>query len=167
MTEQWKDIPGYEGRYQVSDQGQVRGPRGVFKLQQVNSGYLVVRLRKPGARTAYTVHRLVAEAFIGQAPSESHQVNHINGAKTDNCAVNLEWATPKENYAHAVGTGLFTPGKRVIGTPLDGGAEREFSSAADAADTLTGNRHHGTNITHCLSGRYKSSCGYRWRYADA
>ena len=55
------------------------------------------------------VQRLVAEAFHGPAPSDRHEVNHRNGDKRDNHEDNLEWLTPKENNAHAVAIGLWTP----------------------------------------------------------
>jgi CO dehydrogenase/acetyl-CoA synthase alpha subunit len=119
----WKDIPGFEGRYQVSDQGRVKslpfmqryllrngqeafrrtGAR-ILAQQLINSGYSLAHLHLDNARTALTVHSLVAQAFLPGPPGET--VNHKNGVKTDNRASNLEWTTYSENHLHAVATGL-------------------------------------------------------------
>lgn len=123
MQEQWKDVLGYEGRYQVSDQGRVKSlaryvegksPAGrvcfrlrreiILKTQQVNSGYLVVCFSEGarGQRRNKFVHRLVARAFCeGDGP----EVNHDDLIKTNNVATNLEWTTPKGNTAHAIANG--------------------------------------------------------------
>lgn len=168
MTEIWRAIPGFEGHYTVSSFGNVRSVKRdlILKPQKINSGYLVVRLRLPGSRKAITVHRLVALVFIPN-PGNKPEVNHDDGDKTNNSVSNLFWATEKENYAHAIATGLFSQGKPVVGTPVNGGANVEYKSAADAAELLSGKRQNGTNITHCLSGRIKSACGHTWKYKNA
>lgn len=117
----WKPVEGYGGRYEVSREGRVRSndthvnaPQGtrlvkgrVLKPYRMPSGYLQVSLHSAGAvcRKEY-VHRLVATTFIGQPPSESHEVNHIDGDKSNNDAGNLEWVTRKGNYLHARRAGL-------------------------------------------------------------
>ncbi|CAB5079545.1 NUMOD4 [uncultured Caudovirales phage] len=118
--ENWKDIPGFEGRYQVSDLGRVRSlPRlvrsvskrgleferpvgGVILRPGSCRGYLIVNL---SGRGTIAVHLLVARAFL---PCEELglQVNHIDGIKAHNQRINLEWVTIKENQDHAVTTGL-------------------------------------------------------------
>lgn len=117
----WADVPGWEGRYEVSNDGRVRswaGKRGdeaephALKQKIDRYGYLVVCLRSRSAgRIEYpTVHRLVALAFI-ENPDEKPQVNHKNGVKTDNRVENLEWATNAENIQHAFDTGLISKEK--------------------------------------------------------
>ena len=100
-NERWVDIPGYEGIYQVSDQGRVmnvvRGRQ--LKLHINGSGYIQVTLQKQGQRKYPLVHRLVAQAFIPN-PESRPQVNHINGVKCDNRKSNLEWCTMSENLWH-------------------------------------------------------------------
>lgn len=110
-TERWAVIdecPDYE----VSDQGRVRrvDNHRLVSTGGRSRGYPLAGLSRPdGVRVGRTVHRLVAKAFVpGYAPGL--QVNHINGVKTDNRAVNLEWVTPDENIAHAKRLGLFKAG---------------------------------------------------------
>ena len=109
MAEIWKDVVGYEGMYQVSDRGRARRiskgpgtyPGRLLKPYTDAYGYLRVDLRCNGKRKNATVHRLVAEAFLGPAPSPKHEVNHKNGDRVDNRVENLEWVTRSENLTHA------------------------------------------------------------------
>lgn len=114
MDEIWKDVVGYEGYYQVSNLGRIKRTRGgkgaqsgkILK-QYMRDGYSSVYLTKDAKTEGYSVHRLVAMAFH-ENPENKICVNHINGVKSDNRAVNLEWVTYKENTAHAWKTGLCT-----------------------------------------------------------
>lgn len=99
----WKDIEGFEGLYQVSNDGKVRSlgnnkSRKTKILKQVtnNCGYKLVGLYKNGKGKFYTVHRLVAQAFISN-PNNWPQVNHKNEVKDDNRVCNLEWCTQEYN----------------------------------------------------------------------
>ncbi len=115
MDEIWKPIPGWEGYYSVSNLGRVKRDAGSPKCPRdrivsptlVPSGYhMIAPVRVGHKQRAIMVHRLVLEAFVGPPPTPRHEVNHINGAKTDNRVENLEWATRAENIAHAYATGL-------------------------------------------------------------
>lgn len=110
----WKDIEGYEGYYQVSNLGRVRGVERIVPrrdgtsqivrgkvLEPFTTGlppyYLGVHLRKDGFRTTSKIHRLVAEAFIPN-PQHLEVVDHIDCNTHNNAATNLRWCTYKENY---------------------------------------------------------------------
>ena len=108
MNENWKDIPGYEGRYQVSDQGRVwsvwRGGR-VSKPCVHRDGYLWVRLCFDGVDKMQFVHRLVAVAFLPSVAGKD-EVNHQDLDKKNNRVTNLEWASRSDNMRHAAAAGL-------------------------------------------------------------
>lgn len=109
--EEWRDVEGYEGLYQVSNEGRVRSfrKRGtheicespfVMKTPISNpTGYAICGLYKDGKRKNALVHRLVAGAFVLN-PNNKPQVNHKNGIRSDNRACNLEWVTASENVKH-------------------------------------------------------------------
>lgn len=125
MTEEWRGIPGFSGRYEVSNLGRARSlaelrryihwRTGVEMFRQTktkllaqqitNSGYLLVQLFDGETRKAATVHRLVAFAFC-PGHFEGADVNHKDGDKTNNTPANLEWVTRLGNNLHAVHTGL-------------------------------------------------------------
>lgn len=106
-VEIWKDIPNYEGSYQVSSLGRVKSlqnnkPR-FLKPRNNGNGYYYVCLYKYNKQFQVSVHRLVLSIFSGDSILE---VNHINGIKSDNRLENLEYVTPKENMSHAVKNNL-------------------------------------------------------------
>ena len=120
---EWRPVQGYEGLYEVSNDGQVKSlerrihytlPSGkessrlcrekVLK-QYTGDRYAKVALYDENGGTTTNVHRLVAEAFCDNAEGKP-EVNHINGDKLDNRAENLEWVTAQENYEHAMLNGL-------------------------------------------------------------
>ena len=101
MKEVWQPVRGYEGRYEVSDTGQVNGPRGPRKLIFHTNGYVRVGLCLHGTNKWFYIHRLVATHFIPN-PNQCPQVNHKDGNKTNNVVSNLEWCTASENGNHAV-----------------------------------------------------------------
>jgi hypothetical protein len=123
--EMWKDVEGYEGYYQISNCGRAKSLTRTFQhnnkyqyksnrtvkgimLKQVfsrNNGYLVVGLSKNHKSKNYSVHSLVAKAFIAN-PENKPQVNHKTGDKTNNHYLQLEWNTAIENTNHAIKAGL-------------------------------------------------------------
>ena len=100
--ERYSDIPGYEGKYQVTSWGRIYSVNAErFLYQEPNEkGYMRVDLRDGcGRRKHFKVHRLVAKAFIPN-PYKKPQVNHIDGNKRNNSFSNLEWVTDQENKDH-------------------------------------------------------------------
>lgn len=102
----WKDVPGYEGLYQVSNFGEVRSLfyRGRKKIQllkpaQDKKGYLHVNLYKDKKAHMAQIHRLVAMAFIPN-PNNFPVVNHIDWNTQNNRVDNLEWCTVSYNNQH-------------------------------------------------------------------
>lgn len=126
MEEVWKDVVGYEGYYQVSDKGRVKGldrwyeqynpsakrivkvlyPEKIFKGEIDKDGYIKVQLTKSKVRRKFFVHRLVAIAFIPNTENKP-EVNHKDGVKSNNSSENLEWMTSSENTRHALDTNLY------------------------------------------------------------
>jgi len=111
MKEEWKDIPKYEGLYQVSNLGRVRSIDRVVRTksgksknlkgiilspQYYKNGYRFVTLSKDGNTKGFSIHRMVALSFIPN-PENKPEVNHINENKNDNRASNLEWMSVREN----------------------------------------------------------------------
>lgn len=116
LHEEWRDVVGREGLFQVSDQGRVRSlphgvrhwcgrtidrPGAIVKQSRHSGGYLVVSLRDD---KKHYVHRLVMEAFVGE--HGGRDVNHIDGNKSNNCLGNLEYCDRLHNVRHAIASGL-------------------------------------------------------------
>lgn len=109
--EEWRDIQGYEGLYQVSTQGNVvsykRNIDGkILKPGKDRYGYSIVVLQHFKDPKTQHIHRLVAKTFL-KNPNNYLEVNHIDGVKTHNDVNNLEWCTREYNRKHAVQLGLY------------------------------------------------------------
>lgn len=115
MNEIWKDIPGWEGMYQVSNMGHIRSmprewlhrgrcslwlPGKEIQVRGHYRGYMRFDMHRDGKRTTMYVHEAVASAFLGKRPDAMAVVNHRNGDKGENRIENLEWATRSENIQH-------------------------------------------------------------------
>lgn len=123
MMEEWRDIKGFEGLYQISNFGRVRGVdryikdsigRNRFHKRKLKSqstskrGYNFVTISKNTKMYMFNVHRLVALAFIPN-PHNKPCVNHIDLNQLNNHVSNLEWCTQKENVHHAIKNGHVSP----------------------------------------------------------
>lgn len=110
-----KDIPGYEGRYSITEDGRVWSYPKHFKkgkfLIACGNRYLHVELWKNNKGKLIHVHRLVAITFL-ENPLNLPMVNHKNGIRTDNRVENLEWCTNDYNMRHAALTGLIPKGEK-------------------------------------------------------
>lgn len=128
--EEWRDVPEWEGFYQVSSLGRVRSMdrvvtqrsrwgiqnrtmRGkLLKLNSCTNQYLSVSLSKPGEKPKLClVHRLVAFAFHGNPPT-GHEVCHANGIRTDNRSINLRWDSRSLNHKDKLKHGTDSRGEK-------------------------------------------------------
>ena len=125
-NEIWKDCVGFEGKYQVSNLGNVRSisnnkgtyqERLLSQRQTTTSNYLYVSFTVKDVTTQHSVHRLVAKAFIDN-PNNKATVNHIDGNKLNNNVCNLEWNTYSENLKHAYANGLNIASRSALGRKL-------------------------------------------------
>ena len=107
-SEEWRPIPGWEGRYSVSSLGRVRNVRtgNLLKPQLRNrkSGHMGNVLRRDGEQRNIWVHRTVLEAFVGPAPA-GMLCRHLDGDPSNNRLGNLRWGTPRENSADRIAHG--------------------------------------------------------------
>lgn len=180
----WRDVPGYSGKYQVSNTGEIRNNNtGKERKQYLNgNGYCIVGFynKEKGYTVHFRVHRLVAEAFIPN-PENKRTVNHKDGNKRNNCVDNLEWATHKENINHAHKTGLIVISEKQRKIASENikknrlhaknekkcflmdllGHKMEFPSIRAAACYVEG---VSSAITLCCQGKRKTYKGFRWGY---
>lgn len=123
-NEIWKDISGFEGRYQVSTHGRIKSIqdnhgnnkeaiRSTF-VRSDTCQYEYVQLWVKDTPTTKAVHRLVAQAFI-ENPEDKPVVNHIDGNRLNNNVCNLEWVSQSENLKHAYASGFREPPKAQLG----------------------------------------------------
>lgn len=121
---EWLDIPGLDGKFQVSNTGCIRNSKTgtILKLHTNSNGRIVVNVKplgRKGPGKTLNVHRCVALAFL-ERNDETHEVNHIDGNPSNNNVSNLEWVSHAENMQHAVTTGLRTykNGEDVVNSKL-------------------------------------------------
>ena len=104
MKEEWKDIEGYENKYQVSNLGRVKSLKSnIIMKQNLNKKYnrYSIMLWKNGKSKRFWVARLVAKAFVfNPNPNIFTQVNHKDENKTNNNSNNLEWCTVAYNNTY-------------------------------------------------------------------
>lgn len=173
--EEWKDIKGYEGLYQISNYGRVKslnydhtGKEQILKLPKSQKGHLYVCLYKNEKRNVFEVHRLVALSFLdknnfkyceyedlSKIDLDDLQVNHIDKDKTNNDVDNLEWCTCKYNYRHKR--------KKVYKKVLCIETGVIYDSVKEAAEI---NNLFSSNISTCAKNQNKTAGGYHWKYID-
>lgn len=176
--EEWKDIEGYEGLYQVSNQGRVKSlERGILNnggiqykedtilmTSKHESGHLCVGLSKDGVEKLYYIHRLVAKSFLPN-PYNYNVVHHKDHDPTNNRVENLVWTTKGHHTT-------IHKAKIVYQYTLDNKLIAIWKTSHDAAETLGFNL---SRISHCCNGGFycKSrgkwvNCyqayGYKWSY---
>jgi len=158
--EEWRDVAGYEGFYQVSNTGKVRSVEHYDRFGRLykqvelkphasRNGYLMLHLKAGGKRKIALVHRLVACAFIPN-PDNLSDVNHMDGNKANNNIDNLEWCTHSYNQCHAFANGLNHSSKK-LGVDVVRNDGVIYHSYRDAA--LANHTTHQTIKKRCKDGK--------------
>lgn len=169
----WKDIIGYEGLYQVSDIGNVRSlnwrntqqVKNLY-LKSHNKGYKQVELCNHGNRKMFTVHRLVATAFLPN-PLNKSVVNHINEDKTDNRVCNLEWCDFDWNVRYSIPHRAARKvsvrlQQKIQQLDQNGKVIKCWENATEIKHSLG---YNDWSIKQCCQGKRKNAYGYKWRFA--
>lgn len=186
--EQWENIRGYRGNYQVSTFGSVRSIARIencdgryfrkrngriLKPIQGGSGYLQVNLCLNGKHRIVTIHRLVIKHFL-KNPKNKPQTNHKDGNKHNNHISNLEWSNASENGLHSyreLGNVAWQKGRQgenmptskpVLQETLDGKLVKRWGCGLDA---VRDGGFESSCISRCVQGIYKTHKGYIWEYA--
>lgn len=180
--EEWRDVKGWEGKYQVSSYGRVRSVPRKVKVHAFGKGwgeretkcvilstgrwmgYPTVELkdRSKGMRSRQLVHRLIAEVFIPN-PENKPQVNHKNGNRADNMLSNLEWCTRSENCQHRNHVlGVETPNKGKVKCVETGVVYKNGKEAS----RQTGICYCSINRAANNKPKYKTAGGYHWELVD-
>ena len=169
----WKEIKGYEGKYIISNYGEIislpRYKKNNSKMQYVepkqicqtinkHNGYVYVQLWNDAKYKNIRLHKLVAENFLIKSEGKT-QINHIDGNKQNNKADNLEWCTASENIIHAYRTGLFSNKNKIKINQFDKEYNfiKQYSSLSEAS-SITGISIG--NISQCVNKKRKTTNGF-------
>ena len=185
---EWKPIKGYEGIYEVSDEGEVRSldrplktsilhvseriVKGkILKQNAKQNGYKTVDLCIENKPKTTLVHRLVADAFM-PIPDNLRFVNHKDSNRANNAASNLEWVTSSENRLHGMRSGNVRYGKRKVLCVETGQLFDRVGIAAEWVRTNYPERARGQarvtahNILTACTGRTPKAYGFTWKYHE-
>lgn len=187
MREEWRDVVGYEGLYQVSNLGRVKGvarkvnrnghmvsvPERLLNQNDNTNGYLRVSLSKGNHTKQAFVHRLVAEAFVDN-PKGCKYIDHLDNDRHNNHVDNLAWCTQSENIAasYARGQRKYVPMSeeararvtKKIAKPVVRSDGKIYPSVTSAAKDLGVTM---AMVSHVLNGRAQTALGYSFRYAKS
>ena len=168
--EEWKELK-INDNYEVSNLGNVKNKKTGRILKPANNGgYLRVGLSCNVKKKTYIVHQLVGLCFI-ENPEKKPQINHFDKTRSNNNINNLEWCTAAENNAHKLLTLQVKTNQnlkiwrvyKILGHKIE-----LYNSIYDAAKWCVENGYSPStynargNISYAVSGRYKSSCGFKW-----
>lgn len=170
----WRDILGYEGLYQVSNEGRVRS-LNYNKTKQIKiikpfisrCGYLIVLFSMNGKRKHFQVHRLVAEAFIPN-PNNYPQVNHKDENPENNRVENLEWCDCFYNINYGKRTEKAR--KKLLNHPQKSKQIYQYTIGGELVAIWPSSKECGRNgffqsaVNRCCNGKIKTHKGYRWSF---
>lgn len=181
LIEEWKDIPDYEGMYQISNFGRVKSLQRVLPHKKYGTWTIKERILKPGwvgvksnqyqivflhkgkgEQHCFRIHRLVAENFIPRIDGKN-VVNHIDCDRSNNRVDNLEWVTDKENAVHAWNHGrcdnVGWPSSPVVNVET-GERFKSIKAACDKYGVTT------RAIYQAAKNPNRRCCGYHWKYEN-
>lgn len=171
MSVIWCDVKGYEGKYKISNSGDIWSciRNKELKTYKNEFGYIYIKLSKKGKSKHFRVHRLVALHFVPN-PKNKKCVNHLDEDKKNNTSDNLEWCTHKENnnygsHKEKVAASLAKSIKwrenklvSISGINVKTREKRHYSSIIEAEQ----DGFSQGNISKCLSGLRKTHKGFQW-----
>lgn len=173
-TERWKEVSGYEGLYRVSDWGRIQSIRtgGFLRGEETQSGHRRVTLYKDGSAERKQLHRIVAQEFLGDAPSGKTWVLHWDDNPQNNRVENLRWGDAQDNVDDAIRNGVH-PGsahmcpkghpyipENLVGVDPKKGKNRRCRECENQASRESHNRGLRTGIGPD-DPRHGSYAGYR------
>ena len=165
----WKDIPGYEGKYQASNLGNIKSlnysntkKSRILKGGLTKDGYLQVVLYLNGYGKNFTIHRLIWNSFKGII-TDDYQINHINEIKTDNKLINLEILLKIDNLNHGTRNLRISKSlsKKVIKLDINNNILEEYNSTTEAGRI---NNISNRNISSCCRNERSTAGGFKWKY---
>ena len=190
----WKDVPGFEGIYQVTRDGRVRSldRTTLYKDKHLRfvsgremkpfmdrHGYKVVTLKKNRYKKHWFVHRIVGITYIPN-PDNLPQINHKDEVKTNNNVENLEWCTNYYNevYGTSIERSVKNRDTKAVGRKIALARTFGFVDQLDLNDNIiktwvsarTAGRSlgkHGSNISKCCNGQQKTAYGYKWVFSQS
>lgn len=146
IAEKWKPVT-INTRYEISNLGRVRSPRGFISTRANKDGHVIVTLHNNGNRKTCYVHTLVLEAFVEPRPA-GLQARHLDGVPSHNCVDNLKWGTQAENYGDRRIHGVDCAGER------HGKARLKWSEVSEIR-------------RRCAGGETQQSVAYDFRTSQA
>ena len=152
----WKDVPGYEGLYKVSDQGEVKSLRNGCAVAVIRGQY--VNLSKGGRMEKVKVAYVVAREFV-RNPEMRPYVVHVNGDRRDHRAGNLVWSEQPEDRVKGRTAGKDS--RAVVCYSEEGELVGKWRSLTEAAEAVGVARQ---GIMRVCNGKGKRCGGYIWRY---
>ena len=167
----WKDIEGFEGEFQVSNLGRIKsfnyhgqGKEGILKPKKHNKGYLQIQLMCGGKDRTFTIHRLVAKAFVPN-PNNYPIVNHKDEDRQNNNADNLEWCNNSYNvlYSRRLHPIKHKHSAKVNQYDLNGNLIKTWD---DARTVFNETGMSDWCILECCRGNRHTAYGYKWQYAN-
>ena len=184
--EEWKDIEGYEGKYQISNYGRVKSfyknkDGKILKSHDNGHGYKDITLHKDGEKDHYYIHRLVAIYFIPN-PNNLPEVNHKGENKENNTVYNLEWCDREYNLSYNSGRKRRAESRKGKYSGNENhmyGKKGESHPASKKVKCITtgevfgsvkeaGEKYciHPSNITKCCKGDLKTAGKMEWEYYE-